>query len=354
MSNKTRRINAFVSLSFLTLGCLPIRSSQNMSEIIGSSHYSMSEDFDLFMLEKTQEAPLGNQSTALVTEARMSSENSDQSLVRQIDLVLDNESAVPLPINEAVQKWIDFFQFKHGSNFQAWLDRGNAYRPMILRTLQKYDLPEELIHLAMIESGFSYNARSYRRATGMWQLMRGTARRYGLVVNKWLDERRDPQLATEAACKLLSNLYQEFGDWHLSLAAYNAGDGKVRNAIRKTGTRDYWEIINTKALRRETREFVPKFIAATLISQNPEQYGFRSDQLGATPLPDHKLFIDRKVTLPSLAKSLKISVATLKIWNPAIRKSTLYGTKKKPIALRVESHIVAECDAAFCRNENIM
>jgi membrane-bound lytic murein transglycosylase D len=173
---------------------------------------------------------------------------------------------LPLDMNEKVDRWIKYFESDIHERFSTYLSRLGRYGPMIHERLRAAGLPADLVYLAMIESGLNPRAYSRARAVGIWQFIRGTGRLYGLKVDYWVDERRDP---------FKSTLYDEFGSWYLAAAAYNAGSGRVRRAIARTGRRDYWDLIRGTSLRRETRSYVPKMIAAAIISKNPEKYGFR-------------------------------------------------------------------------------
>jgi membrane-bound lytic murein transglycosylase D len=172
---------------------------------------------------------------------------------------------------------------------------------MILEVFRQKGLPEELVFTAMIESGFDPVAVSRAGAKGLWQFMAPTARQYGLRVDRWLDERLDPEKSTVAAANYLKDLYTTFGSWDLTQAAYNAGEMKVIRAIKGTGTRDFWSLTNTRLLRDETKNYVPAIHAVTIISQEPEQYGF-------AVTPDEPLSYER-ITVPK-GTSLK-HVATL-------------------------------------------
>jgi membrane-bound lytic murein transglycosylase D len=180
----------------------------------------------------------------------------------------------PITINRQVEFYLDFFQNKNHATFARWLARSTAYLPVIEEQLREAGLPQDLAYLAMIESGFSQTARSRARAVGMWQFIRGTARNYGLEVNSYIDERRDPVKSTRAAVEYLSELYDEFGSWYLAVAAYNAGEGKIRRAVREYGSTNFWELARGRYLRLETKRYVPKLIAAIIIAKNPHKYGF--------------------------------------------------------------------------------
>jgi membrane-bound lytic murein transglycosylase D len=181
---------------------------------------------------------------------------------------------IPIVRNAAVDRWIDYFTGPARERFSIWLRRSGRYMPTFRRVLRENKLPEDLAYLPLIESGFSLRARSRAGAVGPWQFMRGTARRNGLKVNRYLDERRDPVKATQAAATYLSALYAEFGDWHLALAAYNSGENRVRRVLRRTGQKTYWAIARTRRLPNETRNYIPKFLAGMIIAKNPEVFGF--------------------------------------------------------------------------------
>ena len=180
----------------------------------------------------------------------------------------------PVTLNRQVQYYLDFFTGKHRDNFSVWLSRSGRYLPMIQEELRAAGLPEDLAYLAMIESGFNERAYSRAKAVGVWQFIKSTGKNYGLEINTYVDERRDPIKSTQAAVAYLQNLYGEFGSWHLAVAAYNAGEGKIRRAIQKYNSTDFWEIAQGRYLKLETKRYVPKLIAAILIAKEPEKYGF--------------------------------------------------------------------------------
>ena len=204
--------------------------------------------------------------------------------------------------NDTVQRFLDQFQTGYRrAVVERWLTRSGRFLPMILEVFKQKGLPEELVFTAMIESGFDPIAVSRAGAKGLWQFMAPTARQYGLRVDRWLDERLDPEKSTVAAANYLRDLYTIFGSWDLVQAAYNAGEMKVIRAIKGTGTRDFWSLTNSRLLRDETKNYVPAIHAVTIISQEPEQYGF-------AVTPDEPLSYER-ITVPK-GTSLK-HVATL-------------------------------------------
>ena len=179
----------------------------------------------------------------------------------------------PLTVNRVVKEFIYYFQ-KEEEFTKKSLKRSKLYLPLLKSIFKENNLPEDLVFLAFIESGFNPYAYSRSGACGIWQFMRSTAKRYGLQVDLWVDERRDPEKSTRAAAKYLKDLYSKFGDWYLAVTAYNAGEQKVAQAIKKYKTTEYWSLRNKPYLKLESRNFVPKLLAAILIAKNPEKYGF--------------------------------------------------------------------------------
>ncbi|MDH4359278.1 MAG: LysM peptidoglycan-binding domain-containing protein [Nitrospirota bacterium] len=227
--------------------------------------------------------------------------------------------SIPLVLNESVEKNLEYFQFGIPERFQSYLDRFHHYQDLVEPVFRELGLPQELMYLSLVESGFNPRAFSRSRASGPWQFMKGTGRVYGLDVDWYLDERRDPIKSTVAAAHHLRDLYDQFGSWPLALAAYNAGSGKISRAIKKTGTRDFWTIRRSRHIRRETKEYVPRFIAATLIAQNPTAYGF------STPDGERHEFeevlITKRVHLSAVTQQTGIPVEELQRLNPELRRS---------------------------------
>lgn len=182
---------------------------------------------------------------------------------------------LPITYNQKISKWITYYQTRGQKWFRQWLERSTRYMPYLQEELKEANLPSDLAFMVMIESGFSSGAQSHADAVGPWQFIESTGSRYGLSKKWWLDERRDIQKSTRAAIRYLKDLYGEFGSWELVAASYNMGENGLRNRIRKNGTRDFWALIRKKALPVETTEYVPKILAAMLISKAPNLYGFR-------------------------------------------------------------------------------
>lgn len=227
---------------------------------------------------------------------------------------------VPLEINESVRKWIHHFTVTDRARFQRFLQRGSQYKTLVQETLKKNGVPGELYYLAMIESGYSTHARSHARAVGPWQFIRGTGLRYGLQQNHYLDERKDILRSTTAAANYLKDLYTVFQSWYLAMAGYNAGEGRILGAIIRGNSRDFWELVEKKALPPETRNYVPKVLAATIIGKNPERFGFRVEEL--PPFPEvESADVWGGVPLSSVAKEIDVPLQTLKRINPQLTRS---------------------------------
>ncbi len=234
----------------------------------------------------------------------------------------------PLIYNSPVETFIQYFQNKE--NFmKAALGRAETYRPLMTSIFRENEIPEDLIYLSLIESGFNPHAYSPAGACGPWQLMKGTARRYGLRVDKWVDERRDPEKSTQAAVKYLKNLYAMFGDWYLALTAYNAGEGKVAAAIQRYNSTDLWYLREKTYLKQESCDFVPKLLAAITIGKQPGEYGFAEPESSAAPTPLlTKVHIPFSSDLKMIAAMAEISLSALKRYNPELCSTRTPPDKK--------------------------
>ncbi len=228
---------------------------------------------------------------------------------------------IPITINAQVERFIDYFQTKIPKRFAIWLSRSGRYLPMMRKIMRQHGLPEDLVYLAMIESGFSCRAYSRAHASGPWQFIRGTGRRYGLKINYWVDERRDPVKATHAAAKYLKDLHDEFGSWYLAAAAYNAGEAKIRRALKRYRADDFWSISHRRRryLKRETKQYVPKMIAAALIAKEPAKYGFGKVKY-LPPLSYQEVRVHPGTSLSVAAKLAGIKTVELAALNPELRR----------------------------------
>jgi len=227
------------------------------------------------------------------------------------------KTTIPLELNNEVKKFITYFSTRHKEYFQRYLKRAEFYFPMIERVIAEEGMPPEIINLAIIESGVNPHARSRANAIGMWQFIKPTGKVYDLEGNQWFDERRNLEKSTRASMRFLKNLYETYGDWYLALSAYNAGAGKVNRAIQRAKSKDFWKV--RKYLRRETKEYAPRFVAATIIAMNPERFGFEPLKF-KEPIPTVRFPVPQGVSLATIAYYGRMSLDTLLLLNPELIK----------------------------------
>lgn len=220
---------------------------------------------------------------------------------------------------KAVDRNIELYTGALRESFARYLSRSGRYIRMMKNILREEGLPEDMAYLPLVESGFNTRAYSRRRAAGPWQFIAATAKRYGLRVDWWVDERRDPVKSTRAAARYLNDLYEMFGSWSLAMAAYNAGETKIRRALRRTKSREYWELLYTRYIRFETKNYVPNFIAARLIATNPEAYGF-TDVVYEDDFVFDEVTLQSPLTLDVIAKCAETTVREIKELNPELRR----------------------------------
>jgi membrane-bound lytic murein transglycosylase D len=230
---------------------------------------------------------------------------------------------IPIPLNARVLGYIELFQGRLRDHIQGGMDRGAQYLPMIQEVFKAEGLPLDLAYIPLIESAFKPAAQSQKRARGVWQFMKATGEERGLQTNWFVDERSDPEKSTRAAAQYLKWLYKQFGDWHLTLASYNGGPGRVQRAMKRTGIEDFWRLADgrRKHLPRETREYVPLILAAMVVARNPAQYGF-------TPMTTDKVFaydtvtVTRAVDLRRIAEWTDTPLEQIQALNPELRRWT--------------------------------
>jgi membrane-bound lytic murein transglycosylase D len=236
---------------------------------------------------------------------------------------LENTSHdVPIPLNARVLTYIELFQGRLRSFITEGLVRGSKYLPMIQNVFRAEGLPLDLAYVPLVESAFKPNALSRASAKGVWQFMRGTALDNGLRHDWYVDERSDPEKSTLAAAKYLKTLSAMFdGDWHLALASYNGGPGRVQRAMKRSGLQEFWSLAESaRYLPRETREYVPMILAAIVIARNPAQYGF---EIETDPgIPSEKVVLPGPVDLRRIAEWTDSSIDTIQALNPELRRWT--------------------------------
>ncbi|HXV64827.1 MAG TPA: LysM peptidoglycan-binding domain-containing protein [Vicinamibacteria bacterium] len=249
--------------------------------------------------------------------SRMESASALEAAERESDL-LDRGYDLPVVENARVQSIIKMFQGPRREWFQEALDRSGHYLSMFRAVFAEEGLPRDLVYLAMIESGFKDRAVSRAGARGIWQFISATGRLYGLRQDFWIDDRFDPEKATRAAARHLRDLMEEFDDWYLAMAAYNAGARRVHRAIAQTGSRDFWTISARRRLPRETRSYVPLILAAVVIAKDPVAYGFTPST--ASPRDYDVVRLEHPVDLETAAQSTGTDVEELKRLNPELRR----------------------------------
>ncbi len=235
--------------------------------------------------------------------------------------IKSTRSDLPLMMTDQVAGYISYFSTRGRGTLENALTRSGRYEDMIRRVLKQEGVPQDLIYLAQAESGFHPLALSRVGARGIWQFMASRARGYGLQRDWWVDDRQDPEKATRAAARHLKDLYKQFGDWYLAMAAYNSGPGTVQSAVKRTGYADFWELYRRNVLPKETRNYVPIIVAVTIMAKNPTQYGL--DHLEkAQPVPYDVVKIDYPVDLRLVAQCVDASATDLQDLNPSLLRMT--------------------------------
>src|SRR5208282_4356455 len=269
---------------------------------------------DGFAEQKSEPAP--------IDEANELTPAVDQDVKAKAEAeIKSTHSDLPLMMTDQVAGYINYFSNRGRGTFERALARSGRYEDMIRRTLQHEGVPQELIYLAQAESGFHPLAVSRAGARGMWQFMGSRAKGYGLERSWWVDDRQDPEKATRAAAHHLRDLYNEFGDWYLAMAAYNSGPGTVQSAVKRTGYADFWELYNRNVLPKETRNYVPIIVAVTIMAKNPTQYGLDT-VVKEKPVPYDTVKIDYPIDLRLAAECVDVTASDLLDLNPSLLRLT--------------------------------
>jgi membrane-bound lytic murein transglycosylase D len=245
---------------------------------------------------------------------------------------------IPVEMQPLVVQYIHFFQGSGRLWFRRWMSRSTRYIPLMQPILESKGLPRDLVYLSMIESGFNTSAKSWAAAVGPWQFISGTAQRFKLRNDFWVDERRDPVKSTLAAAGYLSELYGQFGHWYLAWAGYNTGGGRVRRMIDVQHTTDFWELSQSRrGFAKETKHYVPKLIACALVAKHPEAFGFKPDEFQyEEPLQFEEVKLTSPVDLDVLARAANISIEELQLYNPELKRwCTPPATEKAPYSIRI-------------------
>lgn len=248
---------------------------------------------------------------------------------------------LPIVMNERVRSSIVYFQTRARDAFARYLSRTKRYEWLYEQNFAKYGVPRDLKYLSLVESGFNPHAYSWARAMGLWQFIASTGRLYGLQRNWWIDERKDPIKATDAACRFLRDLYQQFGDWELAMAAYNGGPGRIQRTTDKQGTRDFWKL----RLRQQTMDYVPLIYAAAIICKDPARYGF-GDVVYESPIMWDTVTISKSLDLRGVADAVGCSLDELKDLNPELLKNST-PPKTRDYVLKIPSGRTEKFWAAY-------
>lgn len=258
-------------------------------------------------------------------------------------------ASIPIPNHPTIQGALQYFTTDLKPSIQESLTRSGKYMKLIDKALDDNKLPHGLAYLPVIESAYVPSVTSRSGAHGIWQFMPETARDYGLRVDWWVDERADPERSTRAAAAYLKDLYRQFNDWPLALAAYNAGPGRIRRAMQSTGATTFWELLENAAVPKETRGYVPTFFATLMIASDPATYGFRIGQPGDFDL--QPVEVEGPLSLRYLASVANIDEAQLRELNPALRHG-LVPPGKAIVRLPAKAASIVAARAATMKNED--
>ncbi len=309
------------AVDILTQGPTPVRSDDRLQQEFDKITEQIHQ-LELVAFQKGDGFTEQQSEPAPIDEANQVTFPVDPSMKARAEAELKTlQSDLPLVINDYVAGYINYFSTRGRKTFENSLVRSGRYREMIQRILKEEGVPQDLIYLAQAESGFHPLALSRARARGMWQFMASRAAGYDLAHDWWVDDRQDPEKSTRAAARHLRDLYAQFGDWYLALAAYNSGPGNVQQAVKRTGYVDFWELYRRNVLPGETKNYVPIILAMTIMSKNPAQYGLdvvRPDP----PLNYDVVKIDYPVDLRLAAECVDAPVAQLEELNPSLLRGT--------------------------------
>ncbi len=269
------------------------------------------------------------------------------SPVKETSAPLKVYPEIPHHYNRHVQKWLDYFQGRGKPHMKRYLERSARYLPAMQKILKENGMPEDLVYIALIESGFGSSARSHAGAVGYWQFIAPTGRRYNLTINSLIDERKDPYKSTIAAVKYFRSLYNVFGNWYFAFASYNGGENRMFRVLMKHESRDFWAIAETKrTLPRETVNYIPKYLAARMIAKNPERYGFKNLEYQA-PLSYAEVIANQTVNLKNLAKELGVDYEEIRLLNAQYNTEFAPNFKKEPLVIRVPNNMVTQAKVAL-------
>ena len=290
------------------------RELDRLLDGVNSLELAALQQGDGFAEQKSEPAP--------IDEANELTPTVDENIKAKAEAeIKSTHSDLPLVMTDQVAGFINYFSSRGRGTLERALARSGRYEEMIRRVLREQGVPQELIYLAQAESGFHPLAVSRAGARGMWQFMGSRAKGYGLERSWWVDDRQDPEKATRAAAHHLKDLYNQFGDWYLAMAAYNSGPGTVQSAVKRTGYADFWQLYNRNVLPKETRNYVPIIVAVTIMAKNPAQYGLDS-VVKDKPVPYDTVKIDYPIDLRLAAECVDVTTEDLLDLNPSLLRLT--------------------------------
>jgi len=342
-----RKCSKFIALVLVLSSCSVLNTKQDTSsESTAASGESLEAPV-------TESAPSSNNSqiigSSLIDEP-YHYDGKTYFLYGAEHLKLDNYYYdIPVVYNDAVKKWISYFLNRGRGFFERYSARAGRYAPLMSKILGENGLPKDLIFLAMAESGFQSKAKSWAKAVGPWQFMPYTGKRYGLNIDWYTDERRDPIKSSQAAAKYLKKLYGDFESWELAAAAYNAGEGKMGRAIKRYGTENFWKLRNGRYLKPETKNYVPKIMALAIIGKNLKSFGFDDIEFHE-PLDYEEISVDGGTDLFKIAELLEVEFDELHYLNPELLRWFTPPTDKK-YSLRIPVGLKSKWDAC-CQYAN--
>ena len=336
----TRLVPAMIASLFLTAcaASKPPVSSYGPPPRVTEPTPTASEEFALIVGDELTEQEREDLATIRTTIYTPPANASPPQLDAGLEELLAQEGAVlihekvgydiPIVLNDRVEWWIDYFSYRLRGSFERYLIRSGAWMPYLKARLREAGLPEDMAYLALIESGFSTQAVSHAGAVGPWQFMPYTGREYGLRIDRWVDERRDYEKATQAAIAYLSDLHAMLGSWYLAAAGYNGGQGRVGRAMMRDNTINFWELTG---IHDETKNYVPKLIAATLIAKEPDRYGFYGVPY-LEPVEWETVTVPTSSDLSVIAAAAEVPVETIRALNPhLLRGRTPPGEVNFPV-----------------------
>jgi len=278
--------------------------------------------------EEFTESPLDE---LAIAEPVLSPESTD--IERLVVEVQEPVYDLPIEVNDKVLGWVEYYSTRRNDLFVQGLVRSGRYLPMIRAIFQEEGIPVDLGYMAHVESAYKTSAYSRAHAKGIFQFISSTGTHYGLRIDYWEDQRSDPEKSTRAAAAYLKKLYGDFGDWYLALAAYNAGEGKIKRGLARTGAKDFWGLAQSRYIRLETRNYVPAILAAILISRDPARYGFEFTP--DVPVAYDTIEVDGAVDLRVLAECAGTDLETMKLLNPALRRQQTPPGRKTDVRVPV-------------------